>query len=283
MKPVIKKQIYYSVLIMRDDTSVRTMRVRGSVITFFLAFSLFLLTGGGIGIWGGLHYWEKYGALSERHQQQERELSEARLQLERYVNYDTLLEAANETVPLLAKNEEIRAISPVLRLQNSTQVPLLPAQNGTQLVAVLPGMAASNATLAQINATMPAPDAVLIDQEPQPPPIPLISSGPLRINGFNARIGSQQRLRVRYELSTVPSDELKFISGTAKYSVISNDKEVDLPADFGDTRFSISRMKLMEVHLRLPQGVVAKDINQLYVFLDLDDGQTYKEAYPLSR
>ena len=288
MKPVIKKQTYYSMLLMRDDTSVRTLRVRGGVIVSFLVFLLLIFAGGGVGIWGGLHYWKKYDALSERHKQQERELSEARVQLERYVNYDTLLEAANGTAAPLAKNEEIGATAPVPRLQNATQATqaaLPSAQDGARSAAAPSVKAGLNATMAQNNATMPAPAAVLADQAPQTLSVPLISSGPLRVNGFSGRAASPQRLRIRYELSTVPSDEQKTISGTAKYfAVFANGAEVELPVqDAGDARFSISRMKLMDANLRLPQGVSARDIAQLYVSLELDEGKAYREAFPISR
>ena len=288
MKPVIKKQTYYSMLLMRDDTSVRTLRVRGGVIVSFLVFLLLIFAGGGVGIWGGLHYWKKYDTLSERHKQQERELSEARVQLERYVNYDTLLEAANGTAAPLAKNEEIGATAPVARLQNATQASQAafpPAQEGARPAAAPPLKAGLNATLAQSNASVPAPAVVLAEQAPQPPSVPLISSGPLRVNGFSGRIASPQRLRIRYELSTVPSDEQRTISGTAKYfAVFASGTEVELPVqDAGDARFSISRMKLMDANLRLPQGAVAKEITQLYVSLELDEGKAYREAFPISR
>lgn len=279
MKPVIKKQTHYSMLLMRDDTSVRTLRVRGYIIVVFLVFLLLVFVGGGVGIWGGMHYWKKYDALSERHKQQERELGEARVQLERYVNYDTLLEASNGTAAPLAKNEEIGATAPAPRMQNATQASQAafpPAQ---------PLKAGLNATLAQSNSTVLAPAVTTAEQTPKAPPVPLISSGPLRVNGFSGRIASPQRLRIRYELSTVPSDEQRTISGTAKYfAVFASGAEVELPVqEAGDARFSISRMKLMDANLRLPQGAVAKDITQLYVSLELDEGKAYREAFPISR
>lgn len=286
MKPVIKRQIYYSMLLMRDDTSVKTLRVRGGVITFFIVFLLLVILGGAGGIWGGLHYWKKYVRLSERQQAQERELAEARLQLERYVNYDTLLEAANGSAPL-AKNEEIGAAAAAARTQNSTQAALAPAQNATwPEAAVVQGKTGTNATMPQHNATAPAP--ALADQAASVgSSVPLISSeaSPLRINGFVGRVVGLQRMRVRYELSTVPSEDQRTISGTAKYFVVLADgAEVEIPVqDISDARFAISRMKLMEASLRLPQGLAAKDISQLYVSLELEEGKAYREAYPVTR
>ena len=272
MKPVIKKQVYYSMLLMRDDTSVKTLRVRGGAITFFLVFLLLIILAGAGGIWGGLHYWKKYAQLSERQQVQERELAEARLQLERYVNYDTLLEAANGSSAPRAKNEEIGAAAAAARTQNATQAALVPAQNSTRPdAAVVQAKAATNATLPQHNATALVPATALADQgASKNSSMPLISSGssPLRINGFIGRVVGPQRVRVRYELSTVPSDGA----------------EVEIPVqEVSDARFAISRMKLMEASLRLPQGLAAKDINQLHVSLELEEGKTYRETYPVTR
>ncbi len=286
MKPVIKKQTYYSMLLMRDDTSVRTLRVKGSTITFFLVFLFLLVLGGSGGIWGGLHYWKKYVALSERHKQQDRELTEARLQLERYVNYETLLVAANGAAPL-AKNEEVGAAAPSLRLHNATQANPFPAQNATRPIVNVPAKGGADATMPQHNASSSAQSTDLTSQASQTQPPPPISSGtsPLRINGFSGRVISPQRVRIRYELSTVPSDEQKTIAGTAKYfAAFTNGTEVELPVqEIGDARFSISRMKLMEANLRLPQTLNAKEISQLRVFLELDEGKAYREGFPITR
>ncbi len=288
MKPVIKKQVYYSMLLMRDDTSVKTLRVRGGTITFLLVFLLLIILGGVGGIWGGVHYWKKYAQSSERQQAQERELAEARLQLERYVNYDTLLEAANGSAPL-AKNEEIGAAAAAARTQNATQAALVPAQNSTRPeTSVVQAKAGANATLPQHNATAFGPATALAGQgASKNSSMPLISSGtsPLRINGFIGRVVGPQRVRVRYELSTVPSDEQRTIAGTAKYiAVFADGTEVEIPVqEVSDTRFAISRMKLMEASLRLPQGLTAKDINQVHVSLELEEGKTYRETYPVTR
>ena len=289
MKPVIKKQVYYNMLLMRDDTSVKTLRVRGGTITFLLVFLLLIILGGAGGIWGGVHYWKKYAQLSERQQVQERELAEARLQLERYVNYDTLLEAANGSTAPLAKNEEIGAAAAAARTQNATQAALVPAQNATRSESpAVQAKAGANATLSQHNATTLAPASALVGQAAtNNSPVPLISSGasPLRINGFVGRVVGLQRVRVRYELSTVPSEEQRTIAGTAKYiAVFADGTEVEIPVqDVSDARFAISRMKLMEASLRLPQGLAAKDISQLHVSLELEEGKAYRETYPVTR
>ena len=280
MKPIIKKQSYYSMLLMRDDTSVRTLRIKGSTIKAFLIFLFLLILGGGGGIWGGMHYWKKYAALSERHALQDQELKEARLQLERWGNYETLLAASNGTMPL-AKNEEIGASAP--RAQNATQAVVPAVQNATS-------PAVGNATRvvpASVNATTPQQNATSAATSQPRKVLPRISSAasPLRINGFIGRVTGPQRLRIRYELATAPSDEQKTVSGMAKYfAAFANGTQVELPVpEIGDSRFAISRMKPMDTSVRLPQGHYAREVSQINVAIELDDGQTYWDAYPITR
>lgn len=265
---------------MRDDTSVKTMRIKGSIIKAFLIFLFLILLGGGTGIWGGLHYWKKYTALSERHQQQERELSEARLQLERYVNYDTLLAASNGTMPL-AKNEEIGAGAP--RPQNATQAIVAAAQNATR-----PAMGnATRVVPASANATAPQQNANSTAAGQPRKVLPLISSddSPLRINSFIGRVTGPQRLRIRYELAATPSDGQRTVSGTAKYyAAFSNGTQVELPvSEIGDARFQISRMKPMDTSVRLPQGHYAWEVSQINVAIAIDDGKIYWGGFPITR
>ena len=273
-------------LLMRDDTSVRTLRVKGSTITFFVVFVLLLMIGGGLGIWGGLHYWKRYSLLSERQKQQERELTEARLQLERYVNYETLLVASNGGTPL-AKNEEIGATPPPPRAQNATEPSLFLTQNATVPRPAVGASAKGDASgMPQANATIGLkPAATAQAAQPQSPPLISSDTSPLRINGFSGRIASPQKLRIRYKLSAIPSDEQKTISGTAKYfAAFANGTTVELPVqDVGDARFSISRMKPMEASLRISQGINVKEIGQINVSLELDDGKSYRETFPLNR
>jgi hypothetical protein len=106
MKPVIKKQTHYNLLLMRDDSAAHTFRVHSTVLKFFFFFLFLLMAGGAAGIAGGMHYWKKYRSLSAEHMAREREFSEMRLQLERLVNLETLIAASNGT-PLQVKHEEV--------------------------------------------------------------------------------------------------------------------------------------------------------------------------------
>lgn len=149
MKPVIKKQTHYTLLLMKDDSNARTFRLHSSVLRFLICFFLALLIGGGAGIAGGLHYWHKYRQLSSRHDALDRETAEIRLQLERLSNLECLLVASNGTPAPQTRNEEVGA-SP--RLFNST------AGGNASLAGTsgaLNATAAANATTA-VNATLAA-------------------------------------------------------------------------------------------------------------------------------
>ena len=280
MKPVIKKQTHYSMLLMRDDSEVRTFRVKGGTIRLFLIFLFLLIAGGGVGIAAGIHYWKKYTTVAERQTVQERELSETRMQLERLVNLETLIVATNSTVPM-AKNEEIGAAATPPRLQNATQKGTL---NATRPVLV--SAPASNSTgiinALKANATTPVSDPA--PEQTNTPPLISSESSPLRITDFTARIATQQRLRIRYELSTA-TQEQKTISGVSRYAaVLSNGTRVDMILqDAGEARFAISRRKVMEATGKLPQGHNARDIVAVEISVDIEDGTTFYDRYTVTR
>ncbi|MDR2489673.1 MAG: hypothetical protein LBD42_09325 [Desulfovibrio sp.] len=268
---------------MRDDTPVRSLSVRGGCITAFFVFLLLLIAGGALGVWGGIRYWKKYNVLSDLHKQQERELLEAKLQLERYVNYEILLEASNNAAPV-AKNEEIGTAAPLVRPHNATQESSsFAARNGTRPSAGLHAKNGGNATMPLYNASLPVTPEASVDASS----LPLVSSetSPLRINGFVGRVVSSQRLRVRYELSAIPAEEQRAVSGTASYVAVLHDgTEAELAVqDVGDSRFALLRMKPMEGSLRIPPQTAVNDINKIQVILKIDGGKAFKENFPLTR
>ena len=293
MKPVIKKQTHYSLLLMRDDAEARTFRVHGKFLRFLIWFFLLLLVCGGGSIYGGLHYWNKYRVLVERYDIQEREANEMRLQLEQLVAYKTVLNASNATMPV-ARHTEVGLSAPASPNRNATAA--ASTANATATVnatrrgnATLPG--AGNATLRSSNATRQANatsgrSGNATGPQPQEPALPSLSSNdsPLRITGFNGKATGQQRLRISYELSTEGNEEQRMISGMARYfAVFSNGTRLELSAyDSDGSRFSITRMKLMQSSARLPQGYRAGDVEKIDVVIELSEGKRFEDRYEVS-
>lgn len=296
MKPVIKKQTHYNLLLMKDDSPARTLRLHGKTLRFLIILFLILIVGGAGGIAGGIYYWQKYRLLSSKHGAMDREVAEMRLQLERLSNLECLIAASNGTMPQ-TRNEEVGA-SPA-RLLNATDSAVnattrasgnaTGAGNATLAASTAQdAMGAANATsqtpLTQANATRAgasegaaAPDGASLPLES--------GDSPVRIAAFHARPGGQQRVRLSYELATTNPEEMRTISGSAKYvAVLANGTRLDLPLqDIDGTRFSIVRMKPMQSSARLPQGYSPEDIDHIEVFVDITDGKLYHQTFPFSK
>ena len=296
MKPVIKKQTHYSLLFMRDDSEARTYRVHSRWLRIFFWFLFLLVVGGAAGIYGGIHYWKKYRVLSERFETQEREVSDIRLQLERLVTLETVLSASNGTIPQ-SRHAEVGATVPAMRNGTASA----PQANATIAVrnATLTGRAAAavnatqaggagNATFVTVNATSGASvdgagATPATRAEVRNGSYPQISSeqSPLRVAGFTCRATGQQRLRISYELATEANGEQRIVSGMARYfAVFANGTRLELSSYESDSsRFSITRMKLMQTSARLPQGYMASDVEKVDVLLELSEGKTFEERF----
>lgn len=307
IKPVIKKQTHYSVLLMRDDSKARNYRVKcGTLHACLWAFVILLLAGAG-GVAGGLYFWQEYSTLARTNAEQEKELAEIRLQLERLSNLESLLAASNGSVPQ-AKHEEVGASPPpdvtsrnATSMTDSAPAPAAqtpPATNATSADSPASDIfaAAGNATAQaaasgidaapQTNSTTAEGPAVEGEQAAGEKTAPVGSEGcPLRIAGFSARVTGQQRLRISYELSTTAQEGYRTYSGAARYeAVFENGSRLELPLqDTDGARFSIARMKIMQTTIRLPEGYRMADIDTINVYLSVSGGSEYHAAYPLSR
>ncbi|MDL2267836.1 hypothetical protein LJC46_07620 [Desulfovibrio sp. OttesenSCG-928-G15] len=113
MKPLIKKETHYNLVLMRDDTNPRTLRVSDKTLRAGIASMICLFLFCFAGIAGGIYYWQKYRGLQEKHGVLEKETAEMRLQLERLVALETLITASNGTLPHAPiKHEEVGVPTP---------------------------------------------------------------------------------------------------------------------------------------------------------------------------
>lgn len=279
MKPKIKSKKYYSMILMRDDSLVRTFRLKQKTVSFFFVFFLALLLVGTAGCIGAVYYFDKYRMLQARHSAQSHEFTAMKLQLEQLSNIKTLATNTSTNTPIPPKNEEVGAhvgVAPA----NATQGK--PPGQGTLAAADGANPAAGNGT-AKAAAPDSAAQAAGAEQPDTPaaPDLPAISSGesPVRITGFLPRASGNNRLRLRYELNTV---EPRQISGTVKYRALyANGTTLDLPvaASSDAASFTISRGKRMDATVRLPQGFTTGDIEKIQVTLAMENGATFVESF----
>ena len=311
MKPVIKKQTHYNLLLMKDDSPARTLRVHSTTLKVLLTLFVLLLLAGGGGIAGGVHFFKEYLQLVAQNEAQDKELSEMRLQLERLVNLECLIVASNGSVPL-AKNEEVGASAPPARQagegehngQNGSQEGGRPDNGATETPGAAGGASDGSAATPPDDQTSSQTSSQTGDQpngmaggapggqDAHSQAGGATGSGhlsldaedsPLRINGFNVRVSGRERLRISYELSTTPSDEPRTVSGSVRYRALLKDGAgVDLTSyDIEGTRFAIARMKPMASSARMPQGYLTENVDKIEVLVELADGTMYQDIFSL--
>jgi len=104
---------------------------------------------------------------------------------------------------------------------------------------------------------------------------------PVRIDNFQAKPAGRD-LRLRYDLI---SPDQRQLSGRAKYKVLTANgawQDLDVQSD-DDSRFTISRMKVMQGSARLPQGLTPQMIRAVRVILETKDHSSYSAEYPLAQ
>lgn len=294
MKPVIKKHTHYNLLLMKDDGGARTFRVSGTVLSAFVIIFVVLLLAGTTGIIGGTHYWRKYRVLSEKHAAQDREVSEMRLQLERLVNLECLIVASNGTVPQ-AKNEELGVEAPANRAAgaaeggpdaDASEEATSPGGAPSQQEEALSGEGASEGQAQGEGAARAASAQGGGAAEQENAFLPLSGDeSPLRISRFSVRTNEQRRVRISYELSTTPSEEMRTIAGSARYiAVFADGTKFELPLQDSDgTSFAIARMKAMHSAVQLPEQYDTGAIENIEVIIEVTGGRVYQEIFPVSQ
>ena len=297
MKPRIKKQTHYSVLLMRDDGEVRSFRMKNTtlraLVTLFLTF--LLVGAGGIGV--GVHYWKRFSELAPEYRDNERALADARRELADLRNIKAVASAQSNGGLTAAMNTEVGVDAPAGAGAAPAPSGAVNATAGeTGGVAALTGNAGmGNGTAAASRGgtgDSPVNEALeggaSLAQTSAEGTVPSLSADncPVRLNEFSAQATSQQTLRIRYDLSVSKFAETGQDNGTvvgsAKYvAVFTNGTRLDLAQQSPvNARFAISRMKPMLATSRLPQGYTTAGIERLDVFIELADGVVYKETYP---
>ena len=288
MKPVIKKQTHYHLLLLRDDREVLSMRVGNGLVRWLIILGLCLAVFGSLGFAAGYHFWKENAGLHAQHQQNEIELARTRLQLEQLSNVKSLLTATNTSVPL-PKNEEVSV--PATVPQEASFARMNGTANATAVAnahnATARPEAGVNATtrLASANATKTVSatenaNATITRVSVGPTNISDASS-PVRVNNFSSRPSGQTTMRIRYELVVAEPDTP--IRGSTRYAAVFSDGTVRelQPLNPDDTRFSISRMKNMDTAARLTSGKSLTGAAFIRITVETEDGKSFQGDFPL--
>jgi Predicted membrane protein len=294
----IEKNKYYNIIFMGDDGRARTYRLRRGLLRFLIYFPLLILLLSGGAIAGGVYFSKYHFDLVAEKNKQDKEISEMRLQLERLTNLEKLLSARPGTAPL-AKYEEIGVTPSSDQPQEETSEPEAPVAE-----AEAPAQETADPDpepIAGEEEEAPVQDhisfAELAPQADQTPPAEVApeldfasmgnlsgNKSPLRVAGFSARPLGQQRVRIRYEITSTNRPGIKSISGLARhFAVFTDGQKAELPLpDNGENRFSLTRLRPMEATARLPQGFDTKDIKKIDVVIITDEYGTFHDLFDVT-
>ena len=298
VKQKIEKNKYYNIIFMGDDDRARTYRLRRGVLRLLVYFPLLILLLSGVVIAGGVYFSKYHFALMAEKSKQDREISEMRLQLERLTNLEKLLSARPGTATL-AKYEEVGVTPSSDQPQEETSEPVAPVM----AEAEAPEQETDDPeSTAEVEEELPAQDRFISLAELAPPvdSIPPAEAAskldfasmeslsgnksPLRLAGFSARPLGQQRVRIRYEITSSNRPGIKSISGLARhFAVFADGQKAELPLpDNGENRFSLTRLRPMEATARLPQGLDTKDIKKIDVVIITDEHGTFHDLFDVT-
>lgn len=284
----------YSLLLMRDDCRVRRLRVSPLALRLLTVSLVLLPLLAAFGVWAGFSFWQANRALVSQNQSLDRDLKEARVELERLSNLESLLRSSDpeELRALLGSAALASPPAPAPAKQGDANgagdgvVPATPvpggAQGGAQVAAQSPP-AGADAPLAGADARVPdaASQAVAAAVADTPGEArEALSTGEARVDNVAVRHGSGKRLRINFDLTN--PDPKKQLGGQALLSVMAADGRIlPLKVEPDTNRFQISRFKKIVTSAPLPDGLAPADVQTLVVELEAEGRIIYREQYPV--
>ena len=276
MKPKFDKKNYYTLLLMRDDSKVRSYRVKNTTLRNLIIFVVLFFFIGVAGWLTSARYISRFYEMQGGYQAQAQELVQAKMQLEQLTNVKTLVENTPET-KTAASNKEVGAetnFTPNGVPQTNSTV----TNNNANATRNAVSTGAFNATMpAQNNATkVPAANATLPATNAA---ITAPQNSPFAITDFSAKQINAQKLRIRYDLTNKDGRQL---SGTTQFTITYNNNTTEdiTPAAAQDDDFSISRMKRMNTVITLGKGKRVSNIKEIGLAIRTEDGVTFFSTYP---
>ncbi|BFR49725.1 hypothetical protein RVX_R27860 [Nitratidesulfovibrio sp. HK-II] len=283
----------YSLLLMRDDCRVRRLRVSPLALRLLTVSLVLLPLLAAFGVWAGFSFWQANRTLVNQNQALDRDLKEARVELERLSNLESLLRSSDP--------EELRALLGSAALASPpAPAPAKPGDaNGAgdgvvtapgQIHAPAGAQAGEQTPLPSDDPTQAGVDARVPDAASQAVAAAVadtpgeareaLSTGEARVDNVTVRHGSGKRLRINFDLTN--PDPKKQLGGQALFSVVAADGRIQpLKVEPDTNRFQISRFKKIVTSAPLPDGLAPADVQTLVVELEAEGRIIYREQYPV--
>lgn len=273
----------YSLLLMRDDCRVRRLRVSPLALRLFTVSLVLLPLLAAFGVWAGFSFWQANRVLAGQNQSLDRDLKDARVELERLSNLESLLRGSDP--------EELRALLGSAALGSPPApdkaggvsdaeggMPASPAQNRGGAANATKAASSDGAEAPVPGAASQAVAAAVADT-PGEARVAL-NTGEARVDNMVIRHGSGKRLRVSFDLTN--PDPRKQLTGRAVLFLQTADGRVlPLQVEPDTNRFQISRFKKIVTLAPLPEELAPTDVHTLVVELQAEGRIIYREQYPV--
>ncbi len=299
MKPVIKKETVYSVLLMRDDCGVRRFRLRAFWLKFLFCFLALVFAAAGAGGYLAYNYKKKYNDLQDERRDLEQQLAETRRRLEPLIYLEKIQEVsqnrfaaagigvASGTGPAGAAGiNGVSSVSPgysgagdaSMSAANQTRraasiMPVAPPANATT-----PGAAFGGAGLATAAGNQTRPAAVVGNATAAAAPY---DGHPAKITNMSLRASGNTRIRMSFDLNN--QDPQLLLNGRVTLAVITNagaTAEIT-QVDRADLSFRINNYKKVSTTFALPSNLAVTDVASVLITLSGDNVPRSTERFPL--
>ena len=283
MKPVIKKQHIYSILLMRDDSAVRRFRMRSLWLKFLLLFFVFLCLGTAAGAYGSYYYWKRFSVAQSELKDVELKLRAARPDLERLANIDAMASRNITSVNSVGTANATKGPSEVSPAKPATSES---AGVSTALAATLPGTTVS-ASITTRNAT--AATSALGAESPAAGTPTDVQPGAqeahaAKIANMSLRASGTTRIRIAFDLTN--QNQPQPLNGRVSLALIGKDGTITpvtpvAGVERDDSRFYINRYKRINTSVALPQDLQTAQVYGVRVTIEAEGQPPLVEEFPL--
>ncbi|MDR1243217.1 MAG: hypothetical protein LBM00_10635 [Deltaproteobacteria bacterium] len=281
----------YSILLMRDDNTVSTFRLR--TFWFKLAAVLLLVILGtcGASIYGLLHFQDKYLLAAQNLEVMQTELNETKVKLQDHANL-AVLPYGDPSPGNLAASRSYALNNVVQPFRSGSEQGNPGNTASTQPDRPVPGDGSSPAS-GQGAGGKPALEDMqeLLGQTAPVTTAGLNAAGgdpegadtyPVQISNVSASVEAGKKLRINFDINNVPQKTT--LSGNCYiFGITRQGDEVELaPVIRGALTFRISRFRSMRATLALPDNLPPSEIVRLRVNVSVIGLPPYWKFFPVS-
>lgn len=296
LEPVIKRKTSFSILLLRDDSKVVSLRLTPIWVKFLVLFFVIFSGLSGAAGYAAHYYWKKYHTLQRERSEMAEILGENRRQLGRFAGIEKIKETSlprsamagvNTMAPGPADAEHNDAASSLAHAPSGQSAPgdTLPAtpQAAPPEPAPVPRSEPRAEAISQGNAI--SPEETITASGPPGSGQEMSQTQdehPALVDQVQIKSAGDNRFRLSFDLSNRNQDLT--LNGRIRLAVATtNGARHEITEVSRDSlRFIINRYKKVSTVFSLPDDIRAADADVLYVTVTADDvpDVTYRFSFP---